>query len=104
MDGGFNLAGQLWVRLEKKTKRIKDSVAPCPEGNWLEALNLACHELDLPLPLVLTRHLRDWESHRSVRFLPEHFMESVNFDRMEVEFFDPDDRDTKHRSEDPRNG
>ena len=98
------MAGQLWVRLIKKTRRVKDSVQPCPQGDWLEALEKACYELDLALPLVLPRHHRDWETYRSIRFLPEHFMEPVHFDRMEIELFDPDDRDSKRRSEDPRNG
>ena len=31
-------------------------------------------------------------------------MEHVPFDRMEIEYFDPDDRDTRRRSDDPRNG
>ena len=31
------------------------------------------------------------------RFLPDHFVESVNFDRMEVEFIDPD----KKKKENP---
>ena len=98
------MAGQLWVRLIKKTRRVKDSVQACPEGDWQEALLSACRQLDLSLPLILDKHKRDWESYRSIRFLPEHFMEAVSFDRMELEYFDPDDRDTKHRSEDPRNG
>ncbi|NLC33257.1 MAG: hypothetical protein GX781_08170 [Clostridiales bacterium] len=98
------MAGQLWVRLIKKTRRIKDTVQPCPQGDWRKALEKACHELDLALPLVLGKHERDWETNRNIRFLPEHFMEPVQFDRMEIEYFDPDDRDTKRRSDDPRNG
>ena len=98
------MPGKLWVRLIKKTKRVSDSVQECPEGNWLEALEKACHELDLALPMVLPRHERDWEAYGSMRFLPEHFMEQVHFDRMELEYFDPDNKDKRARSEDPRNG
>jgi len=37
---------------------------------------------------VVARHHRDFEEFGQTRFLPEHFLESVNFDRLEVEFFD----------------
>lgn len=98
------LAGQLWVRLVKKTRIVRDSVVDCPTGDWRPALAAACRELDLSLPITLPNHVRDWESHGRTRFLAEHFMEHVPFDRMEIEYFDPDDRDTRRRSDDPRNG
>ncbi len=101
---GTGLAGQLWVRLIKKTKITGDSVIPCPEGDWKGALAQACRELDLSLPILLPKHEREWQGHGRTRFLAEHFMESVPFDRMEIEYFDPDDRDTRRRSDDPRNG
>lgn len=94
----------LWVRLIKKTRIVRDSVVPCPTGDWRPALELACRELDLSLPVALPSHERDWQEHGRMRFLAEHFMEGVSFDRMELESFDPDDRDTRRRSEDPRNG
>ena len=36
------------------------------------------------------------------RFLPDAFMEHVDFDRLEIEYIDPDAK--KRRSRDPRNG
>ncbi len=98
------MARQLWVRLMKKTRMTGDGVAPCPDGDWKKALADACRALDLPLPILLPKHEREWADHHATRFLPEHFMESVPFDRMEIEYFDPDDRDSRRRSDDPRNG
>ena len=46
--------------------------------------------MDVPRPIVLPRHERDWEQFSQVRFLKEHFIEDVPFDRMEVEYIDPD--------------
>ena len=40
--------------------------------------------------MVLPRNERDWEQFTQTRFLPDCFLESVPFDRMEVEFIDPD--------------
>ena len=54
------------------------------------AIDTACHQLDVPRPIILPRHERDWEQFSQARFLKEHFIEDVPFDRMEVEFIDPD--------------
>ena len=45
--------------------------------------------------MVLARHERDWEQFSQARFLKEHFVEDVPFDRMEVEFIDPDKKKKK---------
>lgn len=80
----------IWVRLMHKTHILRDVTVPCEMEAWQEALSHACHGLDVPRPMILPRHERDWEQFRQARFLPEHFVESVPFDRMEVEFIDPD--------------
>ncbi len=98
------MAGQLWVKLVRKNKISRDTVEPCPDGEWQTALSAACHRLDLPMPVVVPKHERDWQTFRQIRFLPEHFLEHIPYDRMEAEWFDPDSRDTRRKSDDPRNG
>ena len=88
------MAGSIWVREIRRNKIRRDQVIPCPDGDWEAALAQACREMDLMMPLVVARHQRDFEEFRQIRFLPEHFLESVAFDRLEVEYFDPDDRKT----------
>ena len=73
-----------------RTRIDKDVTVECPLEGWQEALEEACQRLDVPRPLILPRHERDWEEFSQARFLREHFMEDVAFDRMEVEFIDPD--------------
>lgn len=86
------MAGSLWVREIRRNKIRRDIVVPCPEYDWQEALIAACRQLDLAAPLVVARHEQDFADFRQLRFLPEHFLESVHFDRLEVEYFDPDDK------------
>lgn len=86
------MAGQLWVREMARSKIRRDVAVPCARESWQDALVEACRALDLQVPVVLPRHERDWQAFGLARFLPEHFIESVHFDRLEVEFFDPDDR------------
>lgn len=89
------MAGKIWVREIRRNKILRDVVVPCAAGEWEDALSHALREMDLMMPLVVTHHRRDFEEFGQTRFLPEHFMESVNFDRLEVEFFDDQDRKGK---------
>jgi len=84
------MAAGIWVRLMRKNRIDRDKTVPCTMEDWQNALENACHELDVPRPMVLPRHERDWNEFSQARFLKEHFMEDVPFDRMEVEFIDPD--------------
>lgn len=84
------MAGGIWVRLMKRTRIEKDMTQPCAREEWQDALDEACHKLDVTRPMVLPRHERDWDEFSQTRFLKEHFMEDVPFDRMEVEYIDPD--------------
>jgi len=89
------MAAGIWVRLMHKNKIEKDITVPCVHEAWQEALEEACHQLDVGKPMILPRHLRDWAQFSQARFLREHFVESVSFDRMEVEFIDPDQKKNK---------
>lgn len=84
------MAGGIWVRLMKRTRIDRDFTVSCTHEEWQDALDAACHKLDVTRPMVLARHERDWEEFSQTRFLKEHFLEDVPFDRMEVEYIDPD--------------
>ena len=46
--------------------------------------------------------MREWDDFGMTRFLPDAFFESVTFERLEIEYIDPDAK--KRKSQDPRNG
>ena len=83
------MARGIWVRLIKHGKIKESNVQPCAAEDWEDALTEACRQLDAPKPVILPRHERDYAEFHQARFLPEHFVESVAFDRMEVEYVDP---------------
>lgn len=89
------MATGIWVREVKKNHTIGDTTAACAHEGWADALLEACRKLDIPRPLILPKHERDFEQFSLTRFLPEHFMESVPFDRLEIEFIDPDKKKSK---------
>ncbi len=88
------MAAGIWVRLMRKNRIEGSLTQPCAYEGWQDALEEACHTLDIPRPLVLPKHLRDWDAFSQTRFLREHFLESVAFDRMEVEYIDPEVKKT----------
>ena len=47
-----------------------------------------CHEIDEPTPVVLKHHLRSFHSFNIATFKASDFVESVNFDRMTLEYVD----------------
>lgn len=98
------MAGRLWLKEIRRGKMLRDVVVPCLGDAFEEALREGCHALDLAVPLLVPKHHKDWESFRQMRFLPEHFGESVAFDRLEAEYFDPDVVKPGRKSQDPRNG
>ena len=66
-----------------------------------QLLEEACRKLDIARPIWLDKHEREWEEFGQTRFLPDDFLESVDFQRMEIEFIDTDAK--KKKSTDYRN-
>ena len=92
---------RLWVRILKHHKIAQQETVPCVWGGQMEALQQALKELDVPMPIWLGKHEREFESFRRTSFLPDHFVEAVPFDRLEIEYLD--DTGKKRKSDDPRN-
>ena len=95
------MATSLWVRTIRHHRTDRQVTVPCGRGDPREALLEACHALDLPEPLWLDKNQREWDDFGQTRFLPDAFLESVPFDRLEIEYIDPDA--PKRHSNDPRN-
>ena len=95
------MATALWVRTCRRHRTDQQTTVPCGRGDPREALRAACHELDLPEPLWLDKNEREWSDFGMTRFLADAFFEAVPFDRLEIEYIDPDA--PKKKSSDPRN-
>ncbi len=84
---------KIWVKLTKDNKLKDQFLAPAAhtedtELMLKEGLREACYKLDLAQPIVQQKHLEDMNQYGFTRFLPESFMEDVDFDRMDVKIFD----------------
>lgn len=92
---------RLWLRVIKNNKIFMQETEPCVWGAEKEVLVEMCKHLDLPCPIWLNKHESEYERFRRTSFREEHFVESVDFDALEIEFLD--DTGKKHKSDDPRN-
>lgn len=46
-----------------------------------------CYELDLPTPIVLSKHKNHFANYSSATFLPTDFVEPVKFQKFVIEIF-----------------
>ena len=92
---------RLWARIINKHRIERQGTYDCRYEDVQEALTELCWEFDIPRPIWLPKHDREYGEFRRTRFLPEHFIEEVPFQRLEIEYLDDDDR--SRRSRDPRN-
>ena len=92
---------RLWVRVMRDHRIEKQDACPCAWGEEAKALTEVCKKFDIPCPIWLPKHEREYDSFRRTAFTSEHFVEEIAFDRLEIEFLD--DTGKKRRSTDPRN-
>ena len=93
---------KLWVKAHKRHRIVKNQDAPCGWGEYRDVLREILRDMDYPCPLWLEKHEKEFESFRRTVFKPEHFMEEVPFDELEVIFLDDADA-SGHHPKDPRN-
>ncbi len=95
------MASALWVKTIENHRIERQVSVPCGRDNPRDALLEACHALDLPEPVWLDKNTREWEEFGMTRFGADAFFESVDFQRLEIEYIDPDA--PKKKSRDYRN-
>ena len=92
---------RLWARVIVRHRIQRQVTVPCTFEGAEDAMTEICHELDISRPLWLNKHEKEFQEFRHTTFLPEHFMEDVRFDKLEIEFIE--DGDHARSSRDPRN-
>ena len=93
--------GRVWIRLIRRHRVERDLLIEADFDEPEEALREALPKLDLSQPMWLEKHDADWKNYSLTRFLPEHFVEPVPFDYMEVSYVFPEDRAKPSRRRSP---
>lgn len=92
---------RLWGKIIEKHRIARQATVACSSDDISDALTELCRDFDIPCPLWLNKHEREFENFRHTSFMPEHFMEDITFQKLEIEYLD--DTDKKRASTDPRN-
>ncbi|MCI8511338.1 MAG: hypothetical protein HFE83_04995 [Lachnospiraceae bacterium] len=81
---------RMWGKIWKDNHLIRDMVAVNSDYSMsrtsmvFKALEEICHEFDLGQPIWLDSNIRDFKLHDKTRFTRDNFIETVDFDYLEL--------------------
>ena len=81
---------RLWGRIMLRHRIHKQETVTIENDDIEEAFLEICRRFDVQRPLQLPKHNREFESFGRTFYTKEHFTESVDFDRLEIELIMPD--------------
>jgi len=92
---------KLWAKVHKQHKIIQEAVRefslarPSDAEGWNRILVDLCKPLDLACPVLLNKHVQELAQFNRTVFSQTDFMESVSFDRFEIEIIPEKKKDAK---------
>jgi hypothetical protein len=87
---------RVWGKLIKENKLIKDTVIAIDDPEMrrtpkvYKALEDMCYEFDLAIPIWLDSNKKEFIDHSLTRFTQDSFIESIDFDYLEVQVIEED--------------
>lgn len=87
---------RIWARTFQNNHMIKDTVIEIddPELNRtrkvFSALEAVCYEFDLGKPIWLDKNIADFKRSSKVRFSQDSFIETIDFDYLELQVIEED--------------
>ena len=80
---------KIWARLMKDDKIAKDMIYQSPlkmsASNYELWLRDICHQLDVPNPVLLQQHYKNFVNFHNTRFKDDDFIETLDYDMLIVE-------------------
>ena len=80
----IDIWGKVFVD-EKIVKHCVINVQPS-ECTFFDMIKSLCEKLDIPTPVLLNKHIVDFNKFSMTLFKPVDFIETVNFDKFIVEY------------------
>lgn len=86
---------RLWAKLWKDNRMLKDTVI-CNDADdtrthkVFDAIHQICLQFDLSEPIWLESNIQDFRRHAKTRFTQNSFVESVDFDHLEIQIIEED--------------
>jgi len=81
---------KLWARKMRGQKIAVSDTEPCDPADPQEALAELCRRMDVPRPMWLSKHQKEYDAFRRTAFTQDHFVERIPFTRLEIELILPD--------------
>lgn len=87
---------RLWAKVWKDNRLLKDTVI-CDESNLrrtqkvFAALDEVTRVFDLSRPVWLDKTVKEFQNHNRTRFYQDNFIETIEFDYLEIEVIEEDD-------------
>lgn len=84
---------RMWAKEWKDNHLLKDTVIEDAGGDTrthriFNALDAACHELDLARPVWLDANVEEFKRDNKTRFRQDSFIETVPFDYLEIQIIE----------------
>ena len=76
---------RLWGRMMKQQRIIRQETIEIENDDIEEAFLEICRRFDVQRPIQLPKHNREFEKFGRTFFAKEHFTESIDFDKLEIE-------------------
>lgn len=87
---------RLWAKIFKDNRMIKDTVIPDDASDInrtqkiFRALDEICYDFDLSKPIWLEQNITEFKRHSKVRFTSDNFIDSIDFDFLELQVIEED--------------
>lgn len=86
---------RMWAKLFKDNRMLRDTVISNPTDDSrthkvFAAIDAVCYEFDLGKPLWLDSNISDFKRHDKTRFYQDNFIESIDFDYLEIHVIEED--------------
>lgn len=86
---------RLWAKEFKDNRMLKDTVISDSSDDTrthkvFHALDEVCYQFDLGKPIWLDSTVQDFKRHDKARFTQDNFIESIDFDYLEIHVIEED--------------
>ena len=82
---------RMWAKIMRDNHLLRDTVICMPDYSMsrtqmvFDSLDQICYKFDLGKPLWLDASVREFQLHSKVRFYQDSFIESIDFDFLEIQ-------------------
>lgn len=81
---------RLWGRIIRNHRIARQETVTIESGDLEAAFLEICRRFDVQRPIQLPKHNREFEKFGRTFYAKEHFTESVDFEKLEIELIMPD--------------